>query len=424
MKEKHYALAIDTTQYTGNFHREMSAYVTGKVVDSYRGYAFAKQAHGKVKHQGWLDKHFVEKMVRYDDVTRFTYSDIFQRPYAELPTDFLYRCHTSYNSIVFFFDENPPLKVVNELVERAKEFAANLKSIYQAAGESHSMEKTSSAFTSYYSNLKDTSKTLDIVDVRFFEVPTSNKLFKESTSKSDPFIPMEHEFSFTRTEESFMKEHKLKKATTSDEVLAYTSNLKKLAKKERTLVSAYLSNAVDEYKGRLNEVMFLLYKIDYFLNDGLTMDELNIHYKEFGAKLVDLNGKCDLTKNMYALPYNGVQYAIKQEPKNHEIKEKLDKYEFVVNEHHKKIKEVVIHLESKGLKDIWVHNYVNGSIEAIFGNSTGVLAVLELGRVKSAYGFDRSVKIQKVLNLIVSKKIQEKYFTDHNIDNIRLKNKQ
>lgn len=93
MSNKHYAVVIDTTQYTGNFHREMSAYVTGKVVDSYRGYAFAKQAHGKVKHQAWLDKHFVEKMVRYDDVTRFTYSDIFQRPYAEFQ-------QTSYIAVI------------------------------------------------------------------------------------------------------------------------------------------------------------------------------------------------------------------------------------------------------------------------------------------------------------------------------------
>lgn len=421
MSNKHYAVVIDTTQYTGNFHREMAAYITGNVVDCYRGHAFARQASGQVKSKGWINQHSVEKMIRYGDISRYTYSDMFERPFSELPTTHLYTQLMNYYALIFFFDQEPPLQVVEELVERAQLFAANLKGIYENAQEAHCLALTSSDFNGGYSQLKGNGKTLDIVDVRFFEVDTAHNLFDV---KKDAFIQVEHEYVFNRTEEQFMKEHKLKKANTSAEIAVYTSNLKKINKQERLLVSAYLNREGDGYKRRLNEVFFLLYKIDYFMNDGLTIDELNDYYKEFGSKLFDLKGKCFLTKNVYAIPYDGVQYAVKQEPTNYRIEKNVNDVKTIIDNYHQKVKEVYTHLERQGVKDIWVYVHVNGSITATYGNNTGILAIFELGQEKSIYDFMKPVKKKSVPNLVVVKKIQTKYFANHTIKDINLKYKE
>jgi len=421
MNNKHYAVVIDTTQYTGNFHREMAAYITGNIVDSYRGHAFARQASGHVKNKDWISQHSVEKMIRYDDISRYTYSDMFERPFSELPTTHLYTQLMNYYAIIFFFDQKPPLQVVEELVERAQSFATNLKNIYENAREAHCLALTSSDFNSGYSKLKGNGKTLDIVDVRFFEVDTARKLFDV---KKDAFIQVEHEYVFNRTEDQFMKEHKLKKATTSAETAAYTSNIKKLKKQERELVTAYFNREGDDYKRRLNEVFFLLYKIDYFMNDGLTIDELNVHYKEFGTELFDLKGKCFLTKNVYALPYDGVQYAVKQEPANYLIEKNVNDFKAIIETYHQKVKDVYTHLENQDIKDIWCYIHINGSIEVTYGNSTGVLAIFELGQEKSSYDYMNPVKKNVIPNLVVVKKLQTKYFANHTIKDINLKSKQ
>lgn len=421
MSNKHYAVVIDTTQYTGNFHREMAAYITGNVVDSYRGQAFARQASGQIKNKDWINKHSVEKMIRYDDISKYTYSDIFERPFSELPTTHLYTQFMNYYALIFFFDKEPPLQVVEELVERAQLFAENLKDIYENAREAHCLALTSSDFNSGYSQLKGNGKTLDIVDVRFFEVDTARKLFDV---KKDAFIQVDHEYVFNRTEEQFMKEHKLKKANTPAEILTYNSNIKKLKKQEKLLVNAYLKRENDDYERKLNEVFFLLYKIDYFMNDGFTIDELNEYYKEFGSKIFDLKGKCFLTKNVYAIPYDGVQYAVKQEPTNYRIEKNVNDFKVIIENYHQKVKEVYNHLEIQGVKDIWVYIHINGSITATYGNSTGVLAIFELGQEKSIYDFMKPVKKNAVTNLVVVKKLQTKYFANHTIKDINLKYKE
>lgn len=421
MSDKHYAVVIDTTQYAGNFHREMAAYMTGKPVDSYVGYEFARLANGKVKNKKWLNEHLIEKMDRYHDIPRCHYSDIFPRLHSELPTTHLYSIYSQYNGIIFFFDEMPPLVVIDELVERAIDFATNLHSIYKAAGKEYALTKQSFDFVSSYSNIRDTSKTLDIADVRFFEVSTASKLYAEK----DPYVAVTHpEFMFMRTEESFMLEHNLKKALTEEEIQHYKTKFKKLPKKDKELVNAYFNNEVDIYKLRVNETMFLLYKIDYFTDNGLSMSELNSYYHEFNKTLEPMKGVCEITKNMYAIPHGNVQYVVKQVPKNYKIEDVVKKHNFIVENHHEKIKEVYDYLKSQNLKDIWVYGYVNGSIEATFGNSSGILAILELGEEKGFYDYMKPVKKNKIQNLIVSKKLETKYFNNHNLKDVRLKNKQ
>ena len=416
MTEKHYAIVIDTTQYTGNFSREMSAYMTGRTVDGYRGHEFARLASGKIENKEWLNNHLIEKMATYEEISRCHYSHIFLRRYVELPTDYIYSFLERYNSIIFFFDEYPPIKVVEELVDRAKYFASNLNEVYENAGKSYSLTDQSFDFSSAYSLLKGTNKTLDVVDVRFFEVSKAIKLYEEK----DPYTPIKHEFVFIRSEESFMLEHKLKKASTEKEVQNYKDKIKGLNRKERNLVNSYFNDDINDYEVNINQIMFLLYKVDYFIDDGLSIDELNEYYKSFDIQLQKIKGECELTKNMYAVPHDDVQYAIKQVLQNYKIEKNVKTYNYIIEKHHAKIKEICEHFNSRNVKDIWVYCDMNGSITATFGNKDGVLAMIELGEEDSIY---KKTKKLKVFNLIVSKKNQDNYFLGNEIKDINLKTK-
>lgn len=414
MSYHHYAIVIDTTQYAGNFHREMAAYVIGRSVDAYCGHEFARLASGSIKNKAWINEHIVEKEVRYHDAPRSAYSDMFERRFAEFPTNYLYAMYSHYNSIIIFFDEKPPVNVVEEIVERSLGFAKNLKDIYEKTGNGHALTNQSNDFSSQYSLLKNNIKTLDIADIRFFEVSTARKLYDEK----NPYRQVAHEYQFIRTEESFMLEHKLKKAKTEKEINHYQKKLNKLTKQEKTLVLAYLNNEVEAYKLQVNETMFLLYKIDYFMDEGLSLNQLNDYYQKFGYSLQSLKGQSELTKNMYAIPYDNVQYVVKQLPQNHRIEKNVNDYNTVVQKHHKKIKEIYHYLKSKNAKDVWVYPHINGTITATFGNSSGVIAQIELGEEESPY---RTVKDIKTFKLFTKKKNLEKYFTDHTIKNINVK---
>lgn len=166
--------------------------------------------------------------------------------------------------------------------------------------------------------------------------------------------------------------------------------------------------------------MFLLYKVDYFIDDGLSIDELNEYYKSFDIQLQKIKGECELTKNMYAVPHDDVQYAIKQVLQNYKIEKNVKTYNYIIEKHHVKIKEICEHFNSRNVKDIWVYCDMNGSITATFGNKDGVLAMIELGEEDSIY---KKPKKLKVFNLIVSKKNQDNYFLGNEIKDINLKTK-
>lgn len=415
MSDTHYGVVIDTTQSSGNFHREMSAYIIGQTVDSYSGHNFMSLIKGQVKNRKWFNDHLVKKTTRYDEIPKFHWSAIFKRPYVELPTTHMYADFEQYRSIIFYFDEKPPVHVVAEIFERATHFAKNLKDIYIAAGESHVFNDNSYSFSNHYSIIKDRKQTLDVVDIRFFEVSTASVLHKEKK----PFKQVDHEFEYIRSEESFMYEHKLRKAISDEEVLFYKNNIKNLTKKDISLVNAYFKGKVDKYKLKINEVMFLLYQVGYFVDDGLLINELNEHYKIFKKTLLPMKGECYLTKNMYAIPYDNVQYVVKQVPKNYEIEENIKKYKYIIKNHHKKIKEVYEHLKSLHIEDIWVYGHINGRVTATFGDSSGVIAYIELGLEESFY---RDSKVFNFFKIFVSKEMESKYFSNHTIKDVSLKN--
>lgn len=415
MSSKHYGVVIDTTQYSGNFHREMSAYIIGQTVDSYRGHNFMRLVHGQVKNKKWFDNHLVRKTTVYDEIPKFHWSAIFKRPYVELPTTHIYADFEQYQSIIFYFDEKPPVNVVTEIFDRANYFAKNIKDIYLAAGESHVFNDNSYYFSNHYSIIKDRKQSLDIVDIRFFEVSTASILYREKK----PFKQVDHEFEYVRSEESFMCEHKLRKAISDEEVLNYKNNIKNLEKKYISLINAYFKNKIERYKLKINEVMFLLYQVGYFIDDGLSITELNEYYKNFGKTLIPVQGACSLTKNMYAISYDKVQYVVKQVPKNYEIEENIKKYKYIIKHHHKKIKEVYDYLKSQSIEDIWVYGHINGRITATFGDRNGVIAYIELGLEKSFY---RDTKVFNFFKIFVSKEMQDKYFINHTIKDVSLKN--
>lgn len=50
-------LVIDTEQYSGNFEREMCAYITGQFGDCGVGREFAEQYSSEIKHLSWWEDH-------------------------------------------------------------------------------------------------------------------------------------------------------------------------------------------------------------------------------------------------------------------------------------------------------------------------------------------------------------------------------
>lgn len=127
---KVFKIVIDTEQYSGNFEREMCAYITGQIGECSVGNDWVREYSETIKHLDWWEEHILQ---RPDDREHPCY-----RPVAIYPTVGWYNDgygghlketgadvksrYPAYMSVAIFTDKLPPDAVLIELTERAREF--------------------------------------------------------------------------------------------------------------------------------------------------------------------------------------------------------------------------------------------------------------------------------------------------------------
>ena len=136
-------VAIDTTDYSGNFEREMCAFVTGQVGECGVGDGLIEEAQEELAQDTfnntleWIEDHIVQE-ADDSDCPCLRPCSIWPTPgrvnngsggrfnEQELPKEDSWQgVHwPAYESVGIFFDEVPPKEVMEVIVERAKRFAA------------------------------------------------------------------------------------------------------------------------------------------------------------------------------------------------------------------------------------------------------------------------------------------------------------
>ncbi len=115
-------VAIDTTDYSGNFERPMCAYVTGQIGECEVGSGLAAIANSEIDENllDWMEEHIVQES---DDKGCHRPCAIWPTPVRPVPRKF--SRSAAYESVAIFFDEVPAQEIIDLIIVRAKEFAAN-----------------------------------------------------------------------------------------------------------------------------------------------------------------------------------------------------------------------------------------------------------------------------------------------------------
>ena len=151
---KLFKIVVDTEQYSGNFEREMCAYVTGQIGECGVERDWAIAYSDSIKHIDWWEDHIVN---RPDDREHPCY-----RPAAIYPTlgwsnngsgkhskiskDGKVK-YPAYLSVAIFTNQIPPEAVLIEFAERAREFCAQCSILYEGLNKQNSLTKENIDFT-------------------------------------------------------------------------------------------------------------------------------------------------------------------------------------------------------------------------------------------------------------------------------------
>lgn len=157
--------AIDANEYSGNFEREMCAYVTGQIGECEVGRTLAAETRRQLSRPEtdkifeWIEEHIVQEA---DDSDSPCYRPcaIWPTPgrvnngsgqhfnEADLPIEKSWQnVHwPAYESVAIFFDDIPPDEVIEVMAERAKEFALKRPDWKSYRNESEKAPLTISAF--------------------------------------------------------------------------------------------------------------------------------------------------------------------------------------------------------------------------------------------------------------------------------------
>lgn len=134
----YYTLVVDTEQYSGNFEREMCAYLTGQVGECGVGQGFVAKYSQDIQNLEWWKENIYQKADEYGCY----------RPVEIYPTEGwlnngMGRCfkqteqdekgYPAYLSVAVFMNEEPTEEIINEFVQRAKNFCINLKELSDSA---------------------------------------------------------------------------------------------------------------------------------------------------------------------------------------------------------------------------------------------------------------------------------------------------
>jgi hypothetical protein len=101
-------VVFDTNRYSGNFERELCAFVTGRFGECYVGQEIARCVRTELRHRDWYERNVVNEI---DDC------DI-ARPAAtwDAPDT------AATESVAIFVEEFPPKGVLAEMVRRTKRY--------------------------------------------------------------------------------------------------------------------------------------------------------------------------------------------------------------------------------------------------------------------------------------------------------------
>jgi hypothetical protein len=141
---KEYKIIIDTEQYSGNFEREMCAYVTGIFGECEVGQDLAKFYSPEIKSSEWLESEVKKKPDEHGCHRPVSISPTpgwynngrggHFRDSKEVET-YLNRKWPAYLSVEIYSNTIPPQEVIEEIIERAKNFCLNRASIYEKASQ-------------------------------------------------------------------------------------------------------------------------------------------------------------------------------------------------------------------------------------------------------------------------------------------------
>ena len=103
-------LIIDTNSYSGNFEREMCAYVTGQYGECGVGKDLAISSVKDIKYIDWWNKNILQKSPPKPELKVYRPVSIYQDKQGE------------YNSLVIYAKKKPSEIVILEFICRVKEF--------------------------------------------------------------------------------------------------------------------------------------------------------------------------------------------------------------------------------------------------------------------------------------------------------------
>lgn len=127
-------VTIDTSHYTGNFERQLCAYVTGQVGQSIVGEEMVPLAQKEMKHLSWWEDNICPQEGSqgsevYTPCTIWPSEDINHIGEKVEPSN---NRSPGYYSVAIFVEEFPPQEVLEEMMQRAKYFCENTKTLYSA----------------------------------------------------------------------------------------------------------------------------------------------------------------------------------------------------------------------------------------------------------------------------------------------------
>lgn len=127
-KTSEYVIIIDTDQYSGNFEREMCAYLTGQYGECGVGDDISESERDNIKNIDWWDENIIE---RYDEHGCSRPVEIYPTPgltnngmgQNSVVTESNPYKYPAYQSVGIFVQELPSQEIIEELKERVLNFS-------------------------------------------------------------------------------------------------------------------------------------------------------------------------------------------------------------------------------------------------------------------------------------------------------------
>lgn len=130
----YYILVVDTEQYSGNFEREIGAYLTGQVGECGVGQEFVSKYSQEIKNLKWWEKNIYQKADEdgcYRPVEIYPTEGWLNNGMGTCfkKTDQDDKGYPAYLSVAVFMNEKPTEEVIDEFIQRAKNFCINIKEL-------------------------------------------------------------------------------------------------------------------------------------------------------------------------------------------------------------------------------------------------------------------------------------------------------